>query len=87
MLSCTRYLEILLQDTDEPLVLGLDEVDRLFKYPDISQDFFYLLRSWHEEANNIELWEQLRLIVVYSTEDFGKLDINQSPFNVGLPLS
>ena len=86
MLSCTRYLEMLLQDKDDPLVLGLDEVDRLFQYPDISQDFFYLLRSWHEEANNIDLWEQLRLIVVYSTEDFGKLDINQSPFNVGLPI-
>ena len=86
MLSCTRYLEMLLEDKDQPLVLGLDEVDRLFLYPNISQDFFYLLRSWHEEANNIDLWEQLRLIVVYSTEDFGKLDINQSPFNVGLPV-
>ena len=86
MLSCTRYLEMLLEDKDTPLVLGLDEVDRLFQYPDISQDFFYLLRSWYEEANNIDLWEQLRSIVVYSTEDFGKLDINQSPFNVGLPV-
>ncbi|WP_019506860.1 AAA-like domain-containing protein [Pleurocapsa sp. PCC 7319] len=86
MLSCTRYLEMLLQDNDTPLVLGLDEVDRLLNYPDISQDFFYLLRSWHEEANNDELWEQLKLVVVYSTEDFGSLDINQSPFNVGLPV-
>ncbi len=86
MLSCTRYLAMVLQQTEQPLVLGLDEVDRLLNYPDISQDFFYLLRSWHEEANNDELWEQLRLVVVYSTEDFGSLDINQSPFNVGLPI-
>ncbi len=86
MLSCTRYLEMILQYSEQPLVLGLDEVDRLLNYPDISQDFFYLLRSWHEEANNDELWEQLRLVVVYSTEDFGSLDINQSPFNVGLPI-
>ncbi len=86
MLSCTRYLEMILQHFDQPLVLGLDEADRLLNYPDISQDFFYLLRSWHEEANNDELWEQLRLVVVYSTEDFGTLDINQSPFNVGLPI-
>ncbi|HEY9768463.1 MAG TPA: AAA-like domain-containing protein [Coleofasciculaceae cyanobacterium] len=86
MLSCTRYLEMILQHSEQPLVLGLDEVDRLLNYPDISQDFFYLLRSWHEEANNDELWEQLRLVVVYSTEDFGSLDINQSPFNVGLPI-
>ena len=86
MLSCTRYIEMLLQDIDTNLVLGLDEVDRLFAYPEISQDFFYLLRSWHEEANNIDIWEQLKLIVVYSTDNFGKLDINQSPFNVGLPI-
>ncbi len=86
MLSCTRYLETILDRIEQPLVLGLDEVDRLLNYPDISQDFFYLLRSWHEEANNDELWEKLRLIVVYSTEDFGSLDINQSPFNVGLPV-
>jgi hypothetical protein len=86
MLSCTRYLEMVLQQTEQPLVLGLDEVDRLLNYPDISQDFFYLLRSWHEEANNDELWEKLRLVVVYSTEDFGSLDINQSPFNIGLPI-
>lgn len=84
--SCTRYLEQVLEDLPQPLVLGLDEVDRLLNYPDLSQDFFYLLRSWHEEANNDELWEKLRLIVVYSTEDFGNLDINQSPFNVGIPI-
>ena len=86
MLSCTRYLEMILANSEQPLVLGLDEVDRLLNYPDISQDFFYLLRSWHEEANNDELWERLRLVVVYSTEDFGSLDINKSPFNVGLPI-
>lgn len=86
MLSCTRYLEAILEQLEQPLVLGLDEVDRLLNYSDISQDFFYLLRSWHEEANNEEIWEKLRLVVVYSTEDFGSLDINQSPFNVGLPI-
>jgi len=83
MLSCTRYLEMILEQFEQPLVLGLDG---LLNYPDISQDFFYLLRSWHEEANNDELWEKLRLVVAYSTEDFGNLDINQSPFNVGLPI-
>ena len=45
-----------------------------------------MLRSWHEEAKTIDIWEQLRLVVVHSTEDYGPLDINQSPFNVGLPV-
>ena len=32
MLSCTRYLEAILEQLDQPLVLGLDEVDRLLNY-------------------------------------------------------
>ena len=86
ILSFKRYLEAILYQLEQPLVIGLDEADRLLKYPDISQDFFYLLRSLHEDANNEEVWEKLRLIIVYSTEDFGNLDINRSPFNVGLPI-
>jgi len=81
--SCTRFLEDVLHTYQQPLVLGLDDVDRLLKYPDISEDFFYLLRVWHEETNSEEVWEKLRLITVYSTEDFGSLNINKSPFNVG----
>lgn len=61
-------------------------MDRVFEYSEISQDFFYLLRSWHEEANNLEIWEQLRLVIVHCTEDYGRLDIERSPFNVGLPM-
>ncbi|MBD2731297.1 AAA-like domain-containing protein [Nostoc sp. FACHB-892] len=86
MTSCTRYFEVLLRQEDNPLVLGLDGIDRVFQHPEVTQDFFYLLRSWHEEANNLEIWEQLRLVVVHCTEDYGRLDINQSPFNVGLPV-
>ena len=87
MTSCTRYFEMLLNKEESPLVLGFDAIDRVFKYPQISQDFFYLLRSWHEDANNYEIWERLRLVVVHCTENYGKLDINQSPFNVGLPIA
>lgn len=44
-----------------------------------------MLRTWHEEANTLEIWEKLHLIVVHSTEDYGSLDINRSPFSgVGL---
>jgi hypothetical protein len=68
-----------------PLVLGLDEVDRVFLYPHIAQDFFGLLRTWHEKAKNLDIWKHLRLVVVHSTEVYIPLNINQSPFNVGLP--
>jgi len=61
-------------------------LDCLFPYPDI-HDFFSLLRKWYEEAKNIEIWENLRIITSYSTSSYIKLDINHSPFNIGHPIS
>lgn len=89
--NCTAYFEdCLLPETDTPLVLGLDEVDRVFQHPKIADDFFGLLRAWYEEAaygdRDSDLWDKLRLVVVHSTEVYIPLDINQSPFNVGLPI-
>lgn len=89
--NCTAYFEdVLLPQSDTPLVLGLDEVDRVFQYPKIADDFFGLLRAWYEEAGygdrDSHLWEKLRLVVVHSTEVYIPLDVNQSPFNVGLPI-
>jgi hypothetical protein len=86
MVNCTAYFQKLLHGLDEPLVLALDEVDRLFEYPEIYQNFFPMLRHWNENASESETWEKLRLLVAHSTEDYGKLDLNQSPFNIGLPI-
>ncbi|MBN4004939.1 AAA-like domain-containing protein [Nostoc sp. LPT] len=85
--SCTLYLqEYLLEKIDAPVVLALDEVNRVFEYPEISRDFLPLLRSWYEDASELEIWQKLRLVVVHATEAYIPLDINQSPFNVGLPI-
>jgi hypothetical protein len=89
--NCTAYFEdCLLPDSNQPLVLGLDEVDRVFQYPKIADDFLGLLRAWYEEAgygdSDSELWSKLRLVVVHSTEVYIPLNVNQSPFNVGLPI-
>lgn len=87
IVNCTTYFqEHLLEQLDSPLVLALDEVDRVFQFPTVAQGFFPMLRSWYEEARIDDLWEKLRLVVVHSTEDYGALDLNQSPFNVGLPV-
>lgn len=89
--NCTAYFQdYLLAEIDSPLVLCLDEVDAVFQYPTVADDFFGLLRAWYEEASygstDSELWEKLRLVVVHSTEVYLPLDVNQSPFNVGLPV-
>ncbi len=86
MVNCTRLFQSLLKQLDGVLVLALDEVDKLFEYPEIYKNFFPMLRNWNENANESETWEKLRLLVAHSTEDYGRLDINQSPFNVGLPI-
>jgi len=85
--SCTVYFQgYVLEQIDSPLVLALDEVNHLLQYPDIAQSFLPLLRSWYEDARDLEIWQKLRLIVVHSTEIYVPLDINQSPFNVGLAI-
>ncbi|NEO06677.1 AAA-like domain-containing protein [Moorena sp. SIO3I8] len=82
--NCQRYFEqYLLPSLSSPVVLCLDEVDRVFPHPEVAGEFLGLLRTWHEDAKNNQLWKNLRLIVVYSTEVYIELDINQSPFNVG----
>lgn len=86
-LSCSFYLKTyLLKQIDRPVVLVLNDVDRLFEYPQVAGHFFPLLRSWYEEARHNAILQKLRLVIVYSTQDYSVLDINRSPFNVGLPL-
>ncbi|MEH1770875.1 MAG: AAA-like domain-containing protein [Nostoc sp.] len=86
MVNCTLTFQSLLKQLDGVLVLALDEVDKLFEYPEIYENFFPMLRNWNENANESNTWEKLRLLVAHSTEDYGRLDINQSPFNLGLPI-
>ncbi|BAY97750.1 hypothetical protein NIES37_16950 [Tolypothrix tenuis PCC 7101] len=85
--NCTIYLqEYLLPQIDNPLVLALDEVNEIFEYPEIAQDFLCLLRSWHEEAKDSKIWQKLRLIVSKSTELYIPLSIAKFPFQVGFSV-
>ncbi|MCY7279258.1 MAG: AAA-like domain-containing protein [Phormidesmis sp. CAN_BIN44] len=89
--NSTSYFEqYLLAATNSPLVIGLDEVDRVFAYPEIANDFFGLLRAWYEKAKygdrDSDTWKKLRLVVSHSTEVYIPMNLNQSPFNVGLSI-
>ncbi|MBD0302628.1 MAG: AAA-like domain-containing protein, partial [Tolypothrix sp. T3-bin4] len=86
-MSCTLYVqEHLLESITNPIVLALEEVSVLFEKAPIAQEFLTLLRSWHERAKVDPIWQKLRLVLVQSTEVYVPLDINQSPFNVGLGI-
>ena len=85
--SCSLYFEnYLLEQIDSPLVLVLNEVNRVFERPNIAQEFLPLLRFWYEQARQSETWQKLRITVIHSTEIYIALSLNQSPFNVGLPI-
>lgn len=85
--NCTAYFEeYLLLSLDSPLVLALDNVDRVFPYPEVVEDFLGMLRSWHEKGKTAQQWQQLRLVMAHSTECYIPLDLHQSPFNAGIPV-
>ncbi len=85
--KCTNFFQKhVLPQIKEPLILGLDEVDLVFQHLKIAQDFFALLRAWHERGKNQVTWQGLRLVIVHSREVYIPLDMHQSPFNVGMPV-
>ena len=83
---CTGYMQThVLQAVGAPLVLAMDEVDRMFD-ADYRSDFFSMLRSWHNNRAlpMYRIWKQLDLALVTATEPYHLIaNLNQSPFNVG----
>ena len=81
---CTRYISrYILKELGTPLVLAMDEVDKVVDAP-FHNDFFGMLRNWHNSRAMSDIWNNLDLILVTSTEPYQLIDdLNQSPFNVG----
>lgn len=81
---CTRYISHhLLNELNAPLLLALDEVEKIFD-SSFRSDFFGMLRSWHNDRRAGSIWKNLDLALVTSTEPYQFIDnLNQSPFNVG----
>jgi hypothetical protein len=79
-LYCQEYF---LEQCQTPLLLVISAIERLLDYPNIAQEFFPLLRSWHEKGKWNSVWKKLRLVITYSTEIYMPLNIYQSPFNIG----
>jgi AAA-like domain len=86
-ISCNLYFQMfLLEQVKKPIVLIFDEITPLFEYPELAKDVLPLFRIWHELAAQHSSWQNLRLIVVHNIEIYVPLKINQSPFNVGVPI-
>ena len=87
-LSATLFVrEQVLRRVNRPVLLAINDLGRVFEHPATAQGLLPLLRSWYEEAGHDDLWQYLRLVVTYSSDSYLPLDINYSPFNIGLPLA
>ncbi|MEM7658539.1 MAG: AAA-like domain-containing protein [Bacteroidota bacterium] len=66
------------------LLIAIDEADRLFTRQQVSNEFFSMLRAWHELRTTDPAWERLKVAITYSTDAQAFItDLDQSPFNVG----
>lgn len=81
---CTDYIERWVLGADEsPLLLALDQVERIFDCS-FSLDFFTMLRNWHNLRARRQVWKRLELLLVSSIEPNLFIDnVYQSPFSVG----
>lgn len=81
--TTTNYIaSALLKPNLTPLVLAIDNFDRIVPYQEITNDVCGLLRSWHERSRHDEIWARFRLVLSY-TEQPTVDNLDQSPFNVG----
>jgi hypothetical protein len=81
---CTEYLEEhILSNVPGPVLIAMDEVDSVFGAP-FRDDFFGMLRSWHNLRPLSSSLRRLDLTLVTSTEPYLFIqNLYQSPFNVG----
>jgi hypothetical protein len=83
-LDFTYYIEDrILTAVGAPIVIAMDEVDRLLGRP-YQSDFFSMLRHWHNErARPASPWEDVDLAMVIATEPYLLISqADRSPFNV-----
>lgn len=87
--NCTRYMERrILEPLGGACVVAIDETDAIFQTT-FSQDFFSMLRSWHNLRAHPgrRSWKKLDIVLSTSTEpQFFIERAHESPFNVGVIL-
>jgi AAA-like domain/TIR domain len=88
---CTNYMQnYVLTECGGPLVLAMDEVDRILDTA-FQSDFFGMLRNWHNNRAlplpMFRVWRKFDLALVTRTEPYDLIqNQNQSPFNIGATI-
>jgi len=84
-IKCRTYFEKYILPGDNPIIISLDELDKLFPHEEIAGEFLGVLRTWHESAKTKPVWQQLRLLILHR-QVYNQININQSPFNTGTEI-
>ncbi len=86
--KCGLYLsKYIIPQVNEPFILAMDEVDRMLSSP-FRDNFFGMLRVWHNKRAYDEHFAQMTLFLSSSTEPYLFIENpNQSPFNVAELIS
>ena len=66
---------------DNFLLIIIDNIDKLFDYPDIANIFYLYLRKVFQNI------KEIRQVITYLTESYLKIDDLHSPFNIGKSLT
>jgi RNAse (barnase) inhibitor barstar len=82
-MNCTRHVETLLNLVDDPIILILDGVEVFYTADLINQEFFQMLRRWHDNGASKDSWLKIRQVIAYSSDNYGAIDLARSPFNIG----
>jgi hypothetical protein len=81
---CRVLDRFVFSESKTPVLVFLDEVDRVFNAP-VKSEFFASIRAFFNRGAFDPTWKAVRWLLVTSTEpSFFIDDIAQSPFNIGL---
>jgi hypothetical protein len=88
IVKCSNYVsQHIIPTFDQPFILALDEVERLLDKL-LRNDFFGMLRTWHNDRAWDKNFARMTLLLSSSTEPHLFIDnLNQSPFNVTEPIA
>ncbi len=86
-LNCTFYLQReILEVCRNPIVLVIQGLDVLLRHAHIAWEFLPLLRGWHEEAQRLESWQKLRVVVTHAIDLSSSSALALSSLMAGLEL-
>lgn len=83
--NCLNYFKkYLLQKINVPIVVGIDQIDLLFSYPETGSSFFGLLKKIFQDGILGESnCHKLRFFITHTQDINFPSNLNQSPFHIG----